>query len=121
MKCCDINAGMLRTRVFIEKKTRVDDGMGGATETWAENPKGGVWAAVQNLAGTERWEASRMHPGNLIRLTLRFRGDSAGAPYWTSVDHRVKIRGRIYGILAIMDVEMMQQWLKMDLFESQPS
>jgi len=121
MKCCDINSDTLNVKVFIEKKTRVSDDRGGATEIWKEDPKGGVWAGVKNLAGTERWEAMRMHPGNLIRIVLRFRGDSLGAPFWTSADHRVKIRGRIYGILAIMDVEMRQQWLKMDLFESKPS
>ena len=112
---------MLNVKVFIEKKARTADNMGGVTEVWTENPKWGIWAAVQNLAGTERWEAMRMHPGNLIRLLIRFRGDSLGAPFWNAVDNRVKIRGRIYGILAIMDVEAQMQWLKMDLFESQPS
>ncbi len=121
MRCCDIHSGLLNVQAFIEKKARTTDDMGGVTETWAEDPKGGVWVGVQNLAGTERWEAMRMHPGNLIRITLRFLGDSLGAPYWTSVKHRVVIRGRIYGILSIMDVEMQQQWLKMDLFESKPS
>ncbi len=121
MKCCDIHSGMLNVKVFIEKKARTPDDMGGSTEVWVENPKGGVWVAVQNLAGTERWEASRMHPGNLIRIILRFRGDSLGAPFWSAIDNRVKIRGRIYGILAVMDVEAQMQWLKMDLFESKPS
>jgi len=121
MKCCEIHTGMLNVLASIEKKARTGDGIGGFTEDWAENPKGGVWVGVQNLSGTERWEAMRIHPGNLIRIVMRFRGDSLGAPFWTSADHRVKIRGRIYGILAIMDVEMQQQWLKMDLFESKPS
>lgn len=121
MKCCDIHAGMLRTRVYIEKRARVDDGYGGVTETWAEDPAGGVLAAVQNLTGTERWEASRIHPGNLIRLTVRFRGDEAGAPYWQSGLHRVLIRNREYGILAIQDVEMLKRWIKMDVFEGKPT
>ena len=120
-KCCDIHSGMLNVLASIEKKTRTKDDMGGVTEVWNEDPKGGVWIRVQNLAGTERWEAMRMHPGNLIRITLRFLGDSLGAPFWNSTNHRVVIRGRIYGILAIMDVEMQMQWLKMDLFESKPS
>ncbi len=121
MKCCNINADMLNVLVSIEKKTRTPDGSGGFVETWAENPKGGVWAGVQNLSGTERWEAMRIQPGNLIRIVTWFVGDSLGAPFWTSADHRVKIRGRIWGILAIMDVEMQQEWLKFDLFESKPS
>ena len=121
MNCCDITAGMLNVLASIEKKARTPDGSGGFIEEWTENPKGGIWVGVQNLSGTERWEAMRIHPGNLIRIVTRFLGDSFGAPFWTSADHRVIIRGRIYGILAIQDVEMQQQWLKMDLFESKPS
>lgn len=121
MRCCDIHAGMLNVLASIEKEAKTPDGSGGFTVKWAENPKGGIWVGVQNLSGTERWEAMRIHPGNLIRIVTRFVGDSLGAPFWNSVDYRIKIRGRIYGIIAIMDVEMQQQWLKMDLFESKPS
>lgn len=121
MKCCDIQAGDLNVPISIEKKTRTSDAMGGATETWAEDPQGTIWAKVQMLTGTERWEAMRVHPGNLLRITLRFRGDSNGAPYWSSTQHRVKIRGRTYGIMAIVDIEMAQRWISMDIFETKPS
>ena len=121
MKCCDINPALFNVKAIIEQKTRTVDEMGGSTETWAEDPVGGVWCMAQNLSGTERWEAQRMIPGNLFRITLWFRGDSEGAPYWLAATHRVKIRGRTYGILAIQDVEMQQQYLKMDLFEGKPS
>ncbi len=120
MKCCEIHSGLLKTPISIERRTRAADGMGGYTETWTADPDQTLYCWVQNLAGTERWEAMRLHPGNLFRITLRFRGDANGAPYWTSHD-RVKIYGRTYGILAIQDVEMRQIWLKMDLFEGKPS
>lgn len=121
MKCCDIHSGMLNVRVFIEKKTRTDDAMGGVTEVWAEDPKGGVMAAIQNLSGTESFDAMRVSPGNLQRLTVRFRGDVNGAPYWLAGEHRIKIRGREHGILAIQDVEGRQQWLKIDTLEGRAS
>jgi len=99
----------------------VSDGQGGYVETWTADPPAGVRVAMQFLTGTERWESMRNMPGNLIRLTMRFKGNSQGAPYWQTGLHRVLFRGRYYDILAISDLEWDQRWLKMDIFESSPS
>jgi SPP1 family predicted phage head-tail adaptor len=64
MKCCDIQVGDLRVPITIEKKTRTADAMGGYVETWAADPKGTIWAKMQMLTGTERWEAMRVQPRN---------------------------------------------------------
>lgn len=120
-KCCSINVGMLKTRVYLEKKTRTADGRGGFVETWAEDPPGGVMADVRILTGTERYEGMRMVPGLLIRLTMRFRGDAYGSPYWSSISHRLRIRNRIYGILAISDMDFERRWVVMDALENRPS
>jgi len=119
--CCDVTAGDLRHLVTIEKRTRVADGQGGFTETWAADPAGGVYCAMQFLTGTERWEHMRNKPGNLMRLTMRFKGDANGAPYWQPGTHRVKFRERLYDILAISDPDWDSRWVKMDVFESGPS
>lgn len=119
-KCCDITAGDLRTLIYIHRLTRVSDGYGGATESWAADPTGGVWARVRTLTGTEAWENSRVIPGNLKKAVIRFRGDSAGAPYYTAAD-KVFIRGREYGILAVSDLEERQQWLELYLQEGRAS
>ena len=119
--CCTVTAGDLKHRVIIEARSRVSDGGGGFTETWTADPVGGVYCSMQFLTGTERWEAYRNMNGNLIRLTMRFRGDANGAPYWQSGTHRVVFRGRVYDILAVSDVGWDRRWLKMDIFEGSPS
>jgi len=120
-KCCDMHAGMLKHPIYIEKRTDSADGMGGYTITWAGDPSGPVYARIQNLTGSERWEAMRTMSSNLIRITIRFRGDANGAPYWSAGTHRVKIRGRYYNIIAIQDKNFESKWLVMDLVEGEPS
>jgi len=119
--CCDMHSGMLKHRIYVEKQTRTSDGMGGWTQTWTEDPPGGLMARIQNLTGSEQWTAMRTMSANLIRVTVRFKGDSNGAPYWTAGDHRVRIRGRYYNIKAIQDKNFDSQWLVMDLMEGEPS
>ena len=111
---------MLRTLITIERLTSTADGMGGFTEVWTADPTAGVYAFVKFMSGTERWEADRVHPGNLVRAIIRFRGDANGAPYYTSGD-RVMIRGREYGITAVSDIEFVQKWIQIEMFEGQPS
>lgn len=117
MTCCDVTSGELKNKVTIQRRVRADDGVGGVVETWVDDPVGGVMVKMQFLTGTERWEAHRNKNGNLIRLTMRFRGNAQGAPYWESGQHRVQFRGRTYEILAVSDVGWSSEWLKMDIFE----
>ena len=114
---CDISIGDLKHLVTIERRTRTSDGMGGYTESWEADPADGIYCKMQFLTGTERWEYYRNVPGNLIRLTTRFKDDGNGAPYWTTAD-RVKYRGRTYDILAISDVDWDRMWIKIDCYES---
>lgn len=117
---CDIPLCELKHLVTIERRTRTADGLGGFTETWSADPAGGVYCAMQFLTGTERWEHYRNKPGNLIRLTTRFKGDADGNPYWRTSD-RVTYRGRYFDILAVSDVDWDGIWIKIDCYESEPS
>lgn len=117
MKCCDMNAGKLRSLITIERVTRSSDGMGGWSESWAEDPTGGVFAYFTGLTGTERWEAMRVVSGNLFRAIIRYRDDGNGAPYYNEGD-RVKKAGRIYDIISVMDMEDERMWLQIDLMET---
>lgn len=120
VKCCDISAGKLRTKIYIERRTRTSDGMGGFTDSWTRDPIQGVFADVRALTGTERDEAGRVHTGNLMRAIIRYRGDALGAPYYSGND-RVIIRGREFGILSVMDIEFRQKYLQLSIFESKPT
>lgn len=117
VKCCDITAGMLRTLITIERRTKTPDGSGGFTESWAEDPAGGVWAMVKGSGGSEFYNAMRMTPGNRYKAIIRFRGDGSGAPYYTISD-RVQYKGRELGIESVMDMEDREQYLELRLVEN---
>lgn len=120
MKCCDISAGDLRTIITIERVTESADGQGGFTQSWAEDPAGGVYAKVTGLGGGERWQAMRVSPANRAKAVIRFRDDGSGAPYYSAGD-RVKVSGRIYGVEYVQDVEFRRQWIEMGLVEGEPT
>jgi len=120
-KCCDITVDMLQHRIYFEKRTSTPDSAGGFTLSWEEDPKGGVYARLQNLTGSERWEAMRTMSSNLVRATVRFVGNSKGAPYWSAGEHRVRLRGRYYNIIAMQDKDFENEWLVVDMVEGEPS
>ena len=123
--CCKYTAGMLRSRIVIERKVQTPDGMGGFTETWEEQPAGGVyafWEAVIDAFAflAEKKVASSLTTMPRFKAVIRFRGDSEGAPFYSAGD-RVTYRGRFYGIESVVDPDDRQEWLEFALVEGQPS
>jgi SPP1 family predicted phage head-tail adaptor len=108
MKCCDINAGMLRTAVTFQRKTRVANGSGGFTDTWATLSGAATRAHVKALSGYERLQSDRLNAETKERLYCRY---FAGL---TPAD-RVQIDGRLYQIRFINNLERRNRWLEMDL------
>ena len=119
-KCCDISAGMLDTKITIERSTTSSDGEGGLTDAWAADPAGGVWAMVKAMSGAERWFAQRVTPGNRYRFVIRYRGDGNGAPYYSARD-RVVFQGREYGIESVVDVDTQGRYLELMAVENKAS
>lgn len=119
--CCTITTAQLKVRCFFQRRVRTPDGQGGWEESWVADPPEGVLAKVQNLSGTERWEAQRMESTNIFNLFIRFRGNSQGASYWVASETRVVIRGRQYNVLAIQDLEMKKKWLRCLVQEGDPA
>lgn len=120
VKCCEITAGMLRSKVEIERVTNTPDGEGGFTSAWAADPVGGVWAMVRPVGGSERWAADRVTPGNRYRFVVRFRGDGNGAPYYSAED-RIAYKGRTYGIESVIDMEDEERYLEIVAIENKAS
>ncbi len=114
MKCCDISAGKLRSKVTIQRKANTPDGAGGWHETWAT--EGQPFAMWKALSGGEKWQAMRVSPQNRVRLIIRFKGDAEGAPYYSGAD-RVKYKGRTYSIESVIDVEDRKKWLELMIVE----
>lgn len=119
VSCCGKYATSdLRSKITIQRKTRTDDGAGGFTEAWADIAT--VWAAWSSGSGSEVWRAQRINPLVSVKAAIRFRGDSAGAPYYGPQD-RVLYRGRYHGIVSVADPDGRRQWLDLMLTEGAPS
>lgn len=64
------NIGQLDQQITIERPTRVSDGAGGFTETWAALET--VWADVFPEGGTERNEDGAFNATGTFRFVIRF-------------------------------------------------
>ena len=120
IKCCDITAGKLSSKITIQRNTPAADGEGGFTDSWAADPSGGVWAMVKPMSGSERWFANRVTPGNRFRFVIRFRDDGNGAPYYSG-DDRIVYNGRTYGIEAVVDLEDEHRFIEIMAAENKAS
>lgn len=108
MKCCDMNAGMLREPVTFERKARVANGTGGWSETWSTVSGSATRAHVKALSGYERLQSDRVEAGTRWRMVVRY---FAGL----IEEDRVIIRGRAHNIRFINNMELRNRWLQIDL------
>lgn len=108
MKCCDMTAGMLRTSVIFQRLTRVADGAGGATETWAAISGASSKAFVKALSGYERYASDRTEARASYRAVVRYFTGLTAAD-------RVLIDGIAYNIQFIDNLEFRNMWLQIDL------
>lgn len=106
--CCKYNAGMLRTTIQFQRKTRVSDGAGGFTETWANLAGAATRGQFTPLSGREAFTDSRVNADTKNKLVTRY------FPDVTQAD-RVSIGGRLYNIRYIRDVDYRQRWYEIDL------
>lgn len=104
MRCCDINAGMLRTIVQFQRVQRVSDGAGGAGETWGNLAGAPTRAHVKSLSGGERFASARVEAQATHRVTVRyFEG--------LRESDRIVFAGRPANIRFIDNVEQRDRWL----------
>jgi SPP1 family predicted phage head-tail adaptor len=108
MKCCDMNAGMLREPITIERAARTSDGAGGFTVAWAAISGAPDRAHVKALSGSERYAADRTEATTRWRITFRYFDGLLESD-------RVIIRTRAYNIRFINNLELRDKWLTLDL------
>lgn len=118
MKCCDITTGKLKSRITIQRRASVDDGMGGKTDGWTTIAQPFTWWKV--ISGSERWQAMRVSPQKRVRAIIRFKGNAEGNPLYSS-NERVLYRGFTYAIEAVTDIEDSQTWLELMLVQGEAS
>ncbi|MFQ5535458.1 MAG: phage head closure protein [Sphingomonadales bacterium] len=110
-----VQIGELRERVTIEQQSRVSDGAGGATITWAAIASDfRPHARVQPVKGAEITEGGRVRRQQTYLVVIRHRAD-------ITVEHRLKWteRGveRILNINSIEDRDMDRRFLWLECVE----
>lgn len=99
----EMRIGELRHRLVIEDVTRVDDGSGGAIESWQQQAE--LWAALRPLQGSEREDADKMAGRVSHEIWIRHR---------SGVKPQMRFRSatRVFEIRAIVDVGERRRFLK---------
>lgn len=63
----------LNKRITIERRTYTSDGMGGSTFTTTSR---GVWAAFDQVSGTEVYKFAGSESNVKFKITIRYRSDT---------------------------------------------
>ena len=103
MKCCDLHAGKLRTRIAIRRPVRTPDGAGGVSRSWSTiaSPR----AYVKPISGGERFQAMAISATVTHRIFIRYRTDILPSD-------RIEIGSRLFQIRAVLDIEERKRWLE---------
>ena len=105
MTCCKYTAGMLKEPVTVQRATRVSDGAGGSSSTWAAVAGAPSRAMVKPMSGRERWASQRVEALATHLVVIR---------YWSGLveSDRLVIRGRVHDIQFIRNVDFEDRWLE---------
>ena len=102
-----MNAGAYREPVTIEKSGYTEDEIGNQVPVWAEYYRG--YAYMNNLSGTEYWEAAQTPAQNTVMFIMRFH------PLLTAMntrEYRLMHRGKAYNITSIDNVQYKNETVK---------
>lgn len=98
-------AGQLDQRISLQRKSRVRDGAGGATETWTEYAE--VYAMVRPMTGRERQNAERAEALSDYVVVIRYRSGILPSD-------RIEWRGRKLNIRFIRNQGPRTSWLEIE-------
>jgi len=103
--CAPYPIGAFREVVAIQAKTRVTDGQGGFTTSWATVADAPTRAMIKAAPGSERWGFMRQVPGNTMQMVTRYFAGATAA-------QRVTWKGKEYGVLGVIDPDGRGDWLE---------
>lgn len=99
----DIRIGDLRHLMRLEAVSRVEDGGGGASETWGQVAE--VWAALRPMTGSEIVEAHRLAGRVTHEVVIRHR-------VGVEPSMRFVLGARVFDIKAAINVSERGRWLR---------
>lgn len=102
-----MNAGAYRELVVIEKSGYAEDDIGNQIPSWTEYYRG--YAYMNNLSGSEYWEAAQTQSQNTIMFVFRYH-PLLGA--MNTKEYRLVRRGKAYNITSIDNVQYKNETVK---------
>ncbi len=102
-----MNAGAYREPVIIEKNGYAEDEIGNQVVAWTEYYRG--YAYMNNLSGTEYWEAAQTQAQNTVMFVLRFHPILS---VMNTKEYRLLHHGRVYDITSIDNVQYKNETIK---------
>ena len=105
-----VSIGDLRQRLTLEEVSRVDDGGGGASETWVTVAV--LWAALDPVRGKEDVVADGIEGNVTHEVWLRYRSGVVPAMRFTQGT-------RVFEVLSVVDVGERGRWLRIFCEERQ--
>lgn len=102
-----MNAGAYRELVTVEKSSVIVDEIGNHTATWSEYYRG--YAYMNNLSGSEYWEAAQTQSENTVMFILRYHPILAEIG---TKGYRLVHRGKQYDITSIDNVKYKNETIK---------
>lgn len=102
-----MNAGAYREPVTIEKNSYTEDDIGNQVLTWIEYYRG--YAYMNNLSGTEYWEAAQTQAQNTVMFILRFHHLLEAM---NTKEYRLIHRSKEYNITSIDNVQYKNETIK---------
>ncbi|OPY74917.1 MAG: Phage head-tail joining protein [Syntrophorhabdus sp. PtaU1.Bin153] len=94
--------GAMNKRITIQHSTRIADGLGGWTISWADT--GTVWAAIWPVSASEQVKAMGQTMTITHRIRIRHRGNIRAS-------HRIKYGNRYFNIVAITNPNEANEYL----------
>lgn len=102
-----MSAPVLNRPLVLEALSRVADGAGGFTESWAA--LGTIWAEVRPGSGRDAAGQEVVLAATGFRITVR--GAPQGAPSRPVAGQRFRDGGRLFPILAVTETDGSGRWL----------
>ena len=83
-------------RISIEAESRVSDGAGGFTKSWAVTHS--AWAYIAPVSGQERWRAQQMETPITHKIIMNYQSGITTA-------HRIVYDSRVFNISEVLNIE----------------
>ena len=103
-----MNAGAYRDKIIIQKSTVTADAIGNRVTAWPEYYSG--YAYVNNLSGSEYYEAAQTQSQETVMFVLRYHRLLESID---SKNYRVVFRGHNYNITSVDNVQYKNETIKL--------